>query len=182
MILLTGLALLTAACAGDEASDSGSLSDQQVALADMIRDNLAVDDPAAPASLEQEDVDCAADSVAAAFSDERIAELGLDSAAAAAGLDTAALTAEERAAVTGALDGCIDFDQLIVETATAGGEISEESVTCIADAVPEEFYQDVQIALALGSDTDQLDQTDVASVTESLFGCLSAEELSQLGG
>jgi hypothetical protein len=182
MAVLTGLLLTAAACGNDDGDET--LSDSQADLAAGLLENFDATSAEA-GGIDQEDADCVANSIASVFSDERIDELGLTREAASAtdfNFDGTNLTEEEQAGVTAAMTTCINFEQLLVDSFNESGEVSEESVACLLDQLPEGYYED-RLAAGLfgGGETGPADE-DFAVLTEALTQCLSEEELGGIGG
>jgi hypothetical protein len=177
LTVLAATAAILAGCSGEGEMLSGA----QAELAGAIRENLPLDDPGTPESVDQDDVDCVADSVAGVFPDERIDELGLIEAATADLGSDLALTADERTQVADGIAACIDLEQLMVDVMVGDGEVSPDSASCMVDNVPQGFYRDSLAAVVLGARPPEQTIEDQTALIEALEACLTDEERDLIG-
>lgn len=93
-------------------------------------------------------------------------------------------TAEERRTVVDSILGCVDANAAFTEMFSADGTVSEQSASCVADAMlaSEEFLDAVAESLT-GSEFDMDESPQVMeALLPAFFDCLSPEELANLGG
>lgn len=171
------LALVTFAC-GDS---GGGLDSGEQALSDAIRDSI-LDDPDPDSPFGTEEATCVGDEAVRAFGVSGLLELGItvDNADPGDAFDGA--TDEQIDKIIDVTLGCVDFAQAFVDA--AAGDISQESAQCLGDGLEREGL--LRPLVKAGFQNEEFDITTDPDSAEKFFGlivdCLSAEELSLLGG
>jgi hypothetical protein len=81
-----------------------------------------------------------------------------------------------------AMLNCMDFGALLVEQFAAGGQLSQDSAQCLADAISEDLLRELIIAGMTGGETSAAEASLTREVMSAAPDCLTDEELSGLGG
>ena len=77
---------------------------------------------------------------------------------------------------------CMDFGALLVQQFTSDGNLSEESATCLADAIPHDLLRDLIIVGMTDGDSTSAEAALTREITRAAPDCLTDEELASLGG
>jgi hypothetical protein len=170
--------LLLGACGDDDDGGAlgggGDLSSEEQAVVDDIKAEMLEDDESG-FSLTDEEADCTAIGMLRAVGVDRAQELN----DAPEGEDD--LTVEEAEKVADAMVSCVDLRPLMVSGMTEGGEISEESAGCLAEAITDDDMKALLVAEFSGEETEVL--TDVTrKITSAMADCLTDEEFAEMVG
>lgn len=173
--------LTTAGCGGD---DGPSLSDAEMAIADVMAAELLADpDPNNPFA-DEESARCFARGLVADLGITRLAEIGIT---AEGGEAVEALGLLDDAEVDGLVDlalGCIDFETILAAEFAAGG-ISEASARCLVGELAEtDFFRSAFRAGMIGDVA--YDPSDDPAFLAAMIGaasrCLTPDEMRMIMG
>lgn len=178
--LVAVLAVVAAACGGDD-SDAGLSSGDQ-ALADAITEGF-LEGAGPDAPFGRQDAQCFGDRLVADMGASRLIGLGLSVEAVEEGTSPSDVDLSDADIDTMAsiMTECIDFKALFVDEFKNQG-ISDESASCIADGLDSDFVKIMATSALRDESTDpfqddELGETIFALITQ----CVSFEELQQLG-
>ncbi len=177
VLVLCALTMVAAAC-GDSGGDDESREALVAAVKQGILDAAADDDDLPIADAEAQ---CVAEQVVDDLGTDGVVALGLS----AEGNDDNPFvdaTLEQKEAVVDAMLDCVDFKNAILPTIQADG-VSEESAECVVDEMlAADFFRPALVDSLSGEEFDFESDPEVAGqLVEVVLGCLTPEELSQLG-
>lgn len=170
-LLLSGL-LLFAAC-GDDDGGSGDLSSADQEFVDAAMEQYDPDE----AELSEDDARCVAESLVGAVGAERLEDLGIspesfgdDDNPFPEGMEQG-----EAEDVVEGINSCIDMASLFVDSMAAGGQMSEEAVSCLADAFDQDVIDEIFVTmLTEGEDALQENQELSVKLLDVLQECPEA--------
>ena len=141
-------------------------------------------------SIDEEAAQCLGNQMVTAFGFERLQELADSGGEGGLGTAVEQMTPEELSTLTGVIlngiDGqpaCVDVRSLLVEAFVQSG-LSPSSAECVADAFTQGTVLQDMLASALGAAEagGEMDPEVMAQLMTVMMGCLTPEELADLGG
>jgi hypothetical protein len=179
LLALVAGVLLLGACGDDDggsALDGGGddLSADEQELVDELKSSLVEEDSGL--TLTDAEADCAAVGVLRAVGAERARELS----DAPDGEDN--LTEDEAEKAATAMVACTDLRPIFVSSFTEGGEISEESATCLADAITDDDIKAILVTGFTGAEDVSVLTDLTRKITGAMSECLTDEEFADMAG
>jgi hypothetical protein len=124
--------------------------------------------------LTEEEADCAAQGIFDAVGLERAREIDESDN------DDLSLTPDEAELAAQAMVGCANVRPLFVSSFTEAGDVSDESASCLADAITDEQLVALFAAAFSGADGTEVQSEMTTSITDAMPTCLTEEELASL--
>jgi hypothetical protein len=180
-VVAVALAVIAAACGDDGGTN---LDEGEQAVADSLAVAIGSESGAGDPFESQADAQCFAEGIVAELGTGRLVEVGLTADAADSQGAFAALTTAEIESVADVALECIDVEAFLSAEFAAGG-ISEESASCLADAVIDtDFMRRGLIAGMTGDETydPSSDPDTIGALMSAATECLTPEELSLIMG
>lgn len=200
MIPVVALCLFAAACSSD-GEDSAppvaatepptaaptmapqGLTAAQQELSDSVVTTLLQDDER-PSVIDEDQVRCLADGLAAVFSDERLGTLGLNGASVAAAYESGGsfsladhfeISDDEAATTVDVALECLDWRAFMAAAITADG-VPPEQANCIASEISSEGIRAVAMSALITELEDDFGLSE-AEVQEAFQSCVDAREM-----
>jgi len=174
------LVMVAVACGGD---DSGAdLSSDDQALADAIAEGF-LEGSGSDAPFGAQDAQCFGDRIVSEMGASRLVSLGLSAADIGEGASPSDVDLSDADVVTMAsvMTECIDFKAAFVDEFKNQG-ISDDSATCLADGLDDDFVMTMAIAALRDDAADPFEDAELGEAMFALITqCMSFEELQQLG-
>ncbi len=200
MIPVVALCLFAAACSSDSEDSappvaatepptaaptmaSQGLSTAQQELSDSVVTALLQDDER-PSVIDEDQVRCLADGLAAVFSDERLGTLGLNGASVAAAYESGGsfsladhfgISDDEAATTVDVALECLDWRAFMAAAITADG-VPPEQANCIASEISSEGIRAVAMSALITELEDDFGLSE-AEVQEAFQSCVDAREM-----
>ena len=189
VVLVLSLTIVAAACGGDDdaSSDGGSsdgLNEAEQALADAIALSILEeeDDPASP--LGPAEAECIGEGAVGRIGIDGLLEIGISEENPNPEDALEIATDEQIDTVIDVFIECVDFTQAFIDGFAEAGDLSPEAAGCLAEQLQSgDLLKDLTRSSMRGDDVDFDDDPELAGqILQMVLGCLSPEELVDLGG